>query len=168
MKKLIAIIAVFGTCACNWSHPKSKREFLESKAFWYYDHDVYSKAISYLDSLIILDSTKGEYFFKRAYSYDKLNDIRSVDDYKKAIKLNYRVADVYQNLALDAMLFDKDSLALIFFSKAVTVDPSKTAEITPLIKVCQSEIEMKKTDAYKEFKAREKMLLQKPTPIKVN
>ena len=80
-----------GLCACGLGH-KSKKEMLEYRSFYYYDHDNYWEARKLLDSLIVLDSTKGEYYFKRAYCYDRVDDVRALDDYQKAIKLNYRVA----------------------------------------------------------------------------
>lgn len=140
---------------------------LEYRAFYYYDHDNYWEARKLFDSLIVLDSTKGEYYFKRAYCYDRLNDLRAVDDYKKAIQLNYRVGTVYKNLGFDAIQRNNDSLAIVFFVKAIRADSTKRNELIPWIKTSQQRIASHDAEAWKEYKEHEKEGSQKPILLKV-
>ena len=151
--------------ACNVHHKKSVKEILEQKAAYYYNHNIYSQAIYYLDSLIALDSTKGEYYFERAHCYDKLYSTKAFPDYSKAIELNYRVADVYYNLGIDATIANKDSVALLFFYKVLKTDSSKYDEVTPLINMCKSHIEFEKTNVFKELQEYKKKYNQTPEPI---
>jgi tetratricopeptide (TPR) repeat protein len=138
---------------------------LETQAFYDYEHDKYALAKFYLDTLIALDSTKGEYYFDRAYSREKLSDALAIDDYQKAITLNYGVAHAYKNMAIDMMKVENDSLALIFFDKAFEADPSMRSGLAPLIKSCRDQMEWHKTDAWKDFEKWKKRADSARTPI---
>jgi Flp pilus assembly protein TadD len=153
-------------CACGLVH-KSKKEMLEHRAFYAYDHDNYWEAGRLLDSLIVLDSTKGEYYFKRAYCYGRVDDARALDDYMKAIKLNYNVAGAYKNIGFEALQDGTDSLAVVFFSRAIRADPTKSNELTPWIESCQQRIASHDADAWKKLQERKKGIQQRPTMIKV-
>jgi tetratricopeptide (TPR) repeat protein len=168
LKKPLAIVVIIGLCACGQAHKKSKREILETQAYYYYDHDFYYLAKIKLTALIGLDSTKGEYYFKRGYCYDQLNRTTGINDYKKAIELDYRVSDAYRHVAFDEMQSNNDSLAIICFVKAIQVDSTQSNELTPWIKICQSQIEFQKTEAWKEYEEYRKGTQQRSTLIKVN
>jgi tetratricopeptide (TPR) repeat protein len=165
LKKYLTILIVTGFCACSQAHKGSKRTLLEAQAFYDYDHDKYALAKFYLDTLINLDSTKGEYYFKRAYSREKLSDSLAIDDYQKAITLNYGVARAYKNMAIDMMQVENDSLALILFNKAFKADPSMSSGLAPLIKACKDQIEWHKTDAWKDFEEWKTRVDSSSTPI---
>jgi hypothetical protein len=74
MKKFFAIAIITACCACTRGHKSKKIVLLEAQAFYYYEHDKYALAKFYLDTLIVLDSRKGEYYFDRAYSREKLSN----------------------------------------------------------------------------------------------
>src|SRR5256885_963142 len=77
----------------------------------YYKNDYTHSAILF-DSLIKLDTTKGEYYFKRGYSFSMfLNADQAIKDYLKSISLGYRVADAYKNIAVNYTTIN-DSLAM--------------------------------------------------------
>ena len=147
--------------ACNPSHKKSTKEILEQKAFYYYDNNTYSEAINYFDKLIALDSTNGEYYFKRAYCYDKTSlKKHAVLDFEKAASLKYEAADAFKNIGLIAMEVDEDSIALTYFDKGLKIDPSKFKDFGPIIQACKKQIEFQKTDAWKEFEEYKKRTKQ--------
>ena len=152
MKRFVVILLVVSS-GCISKAKKSQQEIFESKARSLYQQNKYALAIVYFDTLISINPSSGEYYYSRAFSHSKLSRIRRArDDYKKAIELNHRVPDAYNNLAIDAMLNHEDSLALIFFGKLLKNSPKKIAEIEPLIKICREQIEFQKTDAWKDFR----------------
>jgi Flp pilus assembly protein TadD len=133
---------------------------LEEKAFYYYSNKTYREAINYLDELIRLDSTNGEYYFKRGYCYSELsNDSHAFFNFEKAIEFKYSVANANMNIALIAMKNDRDSAALLYLEKALKAGSTENEKIQKLIKMCKQQVEFQKTDtwkAYQEYKARTK------------
>ena len=67
------------------------RQKLAERANDFYEKNKYSEAILSYDTLISIDSTKGGYYFKRAYCKSMLlnNDADAISDYYKAIERNY-------------------------------------------------------------------------------
>jgi tetratricopeptide (TPR) repeat protein len=92
-----------------------------------YEKDNYLLAINYFDSLIQLDSTHGEYYFKRGSSYNLFYKQRAatpaISDFLTAIKLKYRESDAYFNLGI-SYASNNDSLAMLYFEKAVQLNPN--------------------------------------------
>jgi tetratricopeptide (TPR) repeat protein len=157
LKKLMLSTFIMVFIACGHSPKKTHIAFLEERAFYYYDHDAFNNAIYYLDSLIALDSTKGEYYFKRGYSYNRESFMpAAVRDYEKAARLNYEPADAYRHIALVKMSMDDDSTALVYFNKGLKINPDKFKDIEPLIQSLKSQIEYHKIEAWKEYKKWEK------------
>jgi tetratricopeptide (TPR) repeat protein len=152
LKSYFIIIVTLSLASCNTPHARSAKESLEYKAFGLYKNKHYDEAILCLDTLINLDSTRGEYYYKRGYSYDQITDAKKATaDFQKAISLNYEVAGAYYHLALDAMQDEKDSLALFYFDKVLKADPTRYPGVIFLIKACRRNIEFRKTDAWKDF-----------------
>ena len=131
--KIYLFCFIFG-CSCNSTQSpkiigkdagtKTNEELLKSKANMLYEQDKYVGAINYFDSLIHLDSTNGEYYFKRGYSYVMLiKKNKAIDDFKKAIICNYRVNQAYYNIGVEYSYMN-DSLALLNFEKCLAIDPS--------------------------------------------
>ena len=105
----------------------------------FYDIGNYKIASLTFDSLIKLDSTKGEAFFKKGFSDSKINKLlEAVDSYEKSIKHGYRTADSYYNMGLNQILIDNDSItfdndpnspkAIIYFEKCLKSSPSPQTE----------------------------------------
>src|SRR5690349_18821203 len=99
--------------SCSNQTKKSDKEILEGKASYYYKNDDYQNAVMYFDSLIKLDTTVGQYYYKRAYSYSRLSlEKLAISDFEKAAGLNYKTADAYRNIALMSIGIEEDSIAL--------------------------------------------------------
>jgi tetratricopeptide (TPR) repeat protein len=105
----------------------------------FYDVGNYKNASLTFDSLIKLDSTKGEVFYKKGFSNSKINRlIESMDSFEKAIEHGYRTADSYYNMGLNQILLDNDSItfdndpnspkAIIYFEKCLKSSPSPQTE----------------------------------------
>jgi tetratricopeptide (TPR) repeat protein len=77
------------------------------------------------DKLINIDSTEGEFYYKRgnckAYLFEYIG---STKDYMKAIELKYKIGDTYFNIACNYASIKEDSLALIYFTKAYELKPN--------------------------------------------
>lgn len=108
--------------------------------FW---HDHYSDAIKYFDTLIKLDPSNGQYYFRRGYSYVsvyKKPQLKIViEDYTKAAELGYEKSDAYYNLGL-SYIFENDSTALFYFEKSLKINPNK-AIVFILLEQCKERLE---------------------------
>jgi tetratricopeptide (TPR) repeat protein len=90
----------------------------------FYDTDNYLQAVKSFSYLLSKDSTNGEYYYKRAYSYTKLlNRQEAIQDFQQAIRLHFKSASACFNIGINSS-FDNDSLALYYFEKCVELDPS--------------------------------------------
>jgi tetratricopeptide (TPR) repeat protein len=162
LRKLFIASFILILCSCTSSHKKSKQEILEEKASYYYKKEIYPEAINYFSELIRIDSTKGEYYIKRGYcNYKSSYLIRALSDYQKAADLKYQVAETYYGIAVIAMRLEKDSIALIYLDKSLNAGSTKYQEIKNLVKWCKLNIEMRKSDAWKEFEEYKKRTKQK-------
>ena len=103
-----------------------KEQYFKNIADSFYDLKQYPKSVFYYDSLIHLDSSNGEYFFKRGYSYDMIYQKQglneAVSDYLKSIDLGYNKESGYYNLGVSYMYIN-DSIALYYFNKCYDVNP---------------------------------------------
>ncbi len=161
MTKLFIATFILILCSCTSSHKKSKQEILEEKASYYYNKAIYQEAIDYFSELIRIDSTKGEYYIKRGYCNSKSSYlIRALSDYQKAVDLKYQVAEAYYDIAVIAMQLDKDSIALIYLDKSLHADSTKYEKIQILVKWCKLDIEMRKSDGWKDFQEYKKRTKQ--------
>jgi len=88
-----------------------------------YKENNYYKAIKLFNQLIRLDSTKGEYYFKRGYSYSMmLNGEDAIKDYLKSAAMGYRVSTSYQNIGANYSTIN-DSLAVYYLNESLKYDP---------------------------------------------
>jgi tetratricopeptide (TPR) repeat protein len=121
-------------CSCSQSGIK----IIEQKSDELYQQKLYSDAKDCYDKLITIDSTKGEYYFKRGYCKSMISsdDPTIISDYLQAIKHNYKdKKSAYLNIAAEhyfRVLFrcstDKEQKtecdsALHFYSECLRVDP---------------------------------------------
>lgn len=113
---------------------------LEMKAYNSSMAGDYKIAIKYYDTLIGLDTLKGEYYFGRAYAYSQIPKYNKegIRNYLRAIALNYRVGDSYYAIGLEYSFLD-DSSALFYFKKAVQAEP-KNQKYLELYNLCQERL----------------------------
>src|ERR1700744_2128415 len=126
----------------------SRVDFLKAIADSLYHGNVYISAIRYFDTLIRLDSGKGEYYYKQGFSYDmvykqpKLQP--AIKDYFKAIELGYNIEKSYYNLGLSYM-FVEDSTAIVYFQNCLKANPNN-ADAIYLIQQCNERLRKKGTN----------------------
>lgn len=138
--------------SCSDDSKKNRIADLEGKAYTLYDNDSYVKCRPLLDTLISLDSTNGEYFYKRAVCFDRAHKYQKAqNDFLQAIALHYRPGEAYFTMGLEEMS-GNDTAAIAYFQLALRANPDKKAEVDPLIKSCRLEIELENSEAAKEFK----------------
>ena len=87
----------------------------------------YENAKLYLDTLIMMDSSNAEYYFKRAYAKSLfLNmDLEStLKDFNKALELNYRnKQSIFLNVGVIYTSIGKFDSALLYLNKCLVIDP---------------------------------------------
>lgn len=100
---------------------------LISKADLHYKAENFTKAITLLDSIISIDSTRGEFYYKRAHSKAMLYKYESSNyDYLKSIDLNYRLGDSYFGLGLNYN-YVNDTLSMKYYERALQINPNDEA-----------------------------------------
>lgn len=123
----------------------AKAGTLESRARSAYEKRDYIHAISYFDSLIASDSTHGEFYYKRGFSYDMVNKRpevpEAIRDYLKSIQLGFRIPEAYYNLGL-CYLYANDSIALYYFQKSLQYKPDDR-DIKDLAEQCKQRLAKK-------------------------
>jgi tetratricopeptide (TPR) repeat protein len=138
--------------SCSDDSKKTRIADLESKAYALYDNDSYLTCRTYLDTLILLDSTNGEYFYKRGVCFDRSHKYKKAqNDFLEAIALHYRPGEAYFTMGLEEMS-GNDTAAIAYFQLALRANPDKKSEVDPLIKSCRLEIELENSEAAREFK----------------
>lgn len=100
-------------------------ELLIERSEILYQYNEYEKVIPIFDRIVAIDSTRGETYYRRGYCKAQFFEYEeSSNDYLKAIKLNYRVADSYFSLGCNYAAIYNDSLALKYFQKAFELNPT--------------------------------------------
>lgn len=100
---------------------------LERQADSLYFGKNFDMAIPLYSRLISEDSTKGKYYFNRGYSYSSiLNAYPAIQDFLKAIQLNYRVAESNRNIAVNFSDID-DSQAVYYINKSYQLNPNDSS-----------------------------------------
>jgi tetratricopeptide (TPR) repeat protein len=110
---------------------KEKNSFytqqLSKRANFFYKNNKFIQAIACYDSLLLLDTTKGGYYFKRGYCKASLINIpyEAISDYKKAIELNYsEKSSAYLNLGVMYwIVLNKPDSAIYYFDECLKIDP---------------------------------------------
>jgi tetratricopeptide (TPR) repeat protein len=130
MKTYILILSIFIFIGCSGkpsevNHEIGSKDSLNKKATFFYKNKDYSNALNFYDKLISIDSTNGEFYYKRGNCKAYLFDYNgSTNDYLKAIELKYKIGDTYFNIACNYASIKEDSLALKYFTKAYEINPN--------------------------------------------
>ena len=84
----------------------------------------YLKAYEGFLLLVQLDSTNGEYYYKKAYCESQLrySTLQEIEDWRKAIELNYKKADSYYNMALCYLMLNEDSIGILHLKNCLRED----------------------------------------------
>jgi len=102
---------------------------LARRANSFYEQNNYPQAISSYDSLILIDSTKAGYYFKRGYCKSMLlnNSKGAIADYKKAIERNYSGKDAaYLNIGgLYKVVLNNQDSAAYYYKEYLKMKPDK-------------------------------------------
>src|SRR5687768_16422847 len=94
----LSVIALSCTTSGNGKKERAREKAssdktqLETIAKQLYDNKDYAKAKELYDQLVLVDSAKAEYYFKRAVCKTMIlgDDPGAIADYLKSIELNYR------------------------------------------------------------------------------
>ena len=66
------------------------------------------------------DSTRGDLFYKRGFSNAQMFEYSAADeDFKNAIRLDYRKSDSYYNLALVTLALTDEALAITYLNESL-------------------------------------------------
>ena len=109
---------------------------LSLSASLFYKTNNYEEAVKEYTKLIELDTTKGRYYIRRAYSLVQLDrHIEAIPDYLKAAELNCEKFICYKSLGITYFVVLKnDSLAIKYFEKCLELDPG-ASEIQKLLEL---------------------------------
>lgn len=148
--KILFISSLFSFSCRHVDHKKIESAIdykrIESEAMSAYERNDYRNAVILFSELLKADSTKGEFYFKRGYSYSMLLNVEdAIKDYKKAIACGHRVADAYNNIGINYSTID-DSLAIVYFKKAIEAGYDNN-KIYERIEECKKRL----NDANKQF-----------------
>lgn len=95
------------------------------KAEMAYESSDYLAASKFYSLLIQKDSTNGDFFFKKGFCYAKLGlKDEAINNFQKAVCLNFRVSDSYFNISLAYASLLNDSLALVYINKCILLNPN--------------------------------------------
>jgi|WetSurMetagenome_2_1015567.scaffolds.fasta_scaffold88371_3 tetratricopeptide (TPR) repeat protein len=122
---IVLSILVFTTCSHNAS--------TKTKADRLYDNGRFQKAIMLYTNVLRTDSLNAEVLFNIGVCYNKVKNYNMAEKfYYKVIPLNYRKADLFFNMGINATCMFKDSLAIEFFMKALIENPNDSEAINEI------------------------------------
>ena len=140
MKIILYLYSLLVFISCNYSNKERKagsslnlntdtidyKKKLAERANSLFDKDEFSEAIIAYDSLILIDSLKAGYFFKRGYSKSMLLDKSgAIFDYKKSIALNYSQKESsFQNIGVLYSVQAKYDSALFYLNECLKLNPT--------------------------------------------
>src|SRR5438552_12317152 len=130
MSKLIFFIAIFGFLSCREHKPARKavvESEIEQRANNYYQGEEYLKAIHCYDTLIRINQSKPDYYFRRGYSRSLMlvDDDGAISDFFEAIDHGYKnKGSAYLNIGTIYRTRGKYKLAIPFYDKALREDPN--------------------------------------------
>ena len=113
---------------------------LSLSASLFYKTNNYEEAVKEYTKLIELDTTKGRYYIRRAYSLVQLDrHIEAIPDYLKAAELNCEKFICYKSLGITYFVVLKnDSLAIKYFEKCLELDPN-SVEVQRMIELLEKD-----------------------------
>jgi tetratricopeptide (TPR) repeat protein len=143
IKNLFSGIFVFSQLfiTCNNTHTQRKDEIalppigwneqidtngMSARAWQYYLKENFMEAQAILDTLVIVDSNNGEWYYKRAYckALQLEHDSEAIADYKMAIKQNYRRESSLFNIGFIYQTMEKFDSAQYFYEHLLKEFPS--------------------------------------------
>lgn len=133
-KATIFSFYIFLIISCNTYEDKKDTVLLDTSvmatnAKRYLQNDEYLKAKLVYDSLIGIDSTNGEYYFKRGYSKSLLlyDDESAITDYLKSIYYGYHnKQSAYLNIGAIHALNKKFDSAIYYYNACLKIDPENS------------------------------------------
>lgn len=134
---LAIIIFVLG-CSTPNNETKKELERLKEIANKHYEQRDFSKAYNDYAELVKLDSSNGEFHFRKgraAASLKLYEDAR--DSFMHSIEKKYKEADSYYNLGL-TYLFKNNLLATRYFKECLKIDPNHRDAFLALNSIKQS------------------------------
>ena len=146
-KTIFYLLFVLLINSCDDSTKENEHVFLdtvemEKVAQNFIDREEYNKAKLIYDTLIAFDSTKANYYFKRAYSKSLLmhNDSSAIADYQNAIFHGYQnKKSAYLSIGMLYKWTKKFDSAIYYFNECLRIDPKNSraqkekTEITSLL-----------------------------------
>lgn len=104
-----------------------------------YANDKFEEALESYSKLVELDSTNGDFFYRKAYCLAQLNrDSAAVENYLKSANLDFRKFDAYRSIGLIYTVGLNDrSKAIEYFKKCLEINPN-AEEIKRLIEDIKS------------------------------
>jgi tetratricopeptide (TPR) repeat protein len=146
---IFAFLIIVMSCSDTKRKPKIDEDYIrriEPIADKAYREDQYANSVIVYSKLISLDSSQGEYYFRRGYSYMMLrNTDSSIFDYQKAIQHEFKVSKAYQNIgAVYLGMLGNDSAAVYYLGKAVKADKTNAKALELLESARQRLLDKKK------------------------
>ena len=89
----------------------------------YYAQEQYSKALDCLNKALIIDNTQAIYHYTIALILEKIQNKTAIEAYEKAIEINPKLVDAYNNLGNIFLLQDEIDKAEAVFKKAISANP---------------------------------------------
>lgn len=105
----------------------SNKSKLEKQASNHMNKEEFEKAIPILNSLIFMDSTEPEYYYKRAYSKARtnLNFYGAIGDYKLAYKYKLKDSfDVLLSLAVCYSFIGEFDSSIYYYDRCLRINPN--------------------------------------------
>ena len=129
MKLIFYFFLILSTFSCqnqeNGGRPNLNEINLVQKAENYYQSGNYSIAKNYFDTLLTINRTCGEYYYKRAYCKYRLLDSEAKSDFFKAIEYNYKnKKGAFLGIGTIYRIEGKYDSAIYYCDKSLEIDPN--------------------------------------------
>ena len=129
MKLIHYFILILPFFSCQ-NLKKEKRSSLKEinlmqKADSNYQVENYSIAKKYFDTLLSINETSGEYYYKRAYCRYRLLDSEAKSDFFRAIEYNYKnKKGAFLGIGTIYRIEGKYDSAIYYYDKSLEIDPN--------------------------------------------
>jgi tetratricopeptide (TPR) repeat protein len=126
MQNLFRLFLLISFFSCNNSSKRSNVSEAEifQRASLFYKNNDYENSLMCFDSLVLLNPTKGEYYYKRGYLKAMISDDKdAMNDYWLAIKFNYNNKSwAFLNIGTLYRAYGLYDSAIYFYDKAIEID----------------------------------------------